>query len=280
MVRKLRCGRLGVRVWCILPDDRLLDVLRLPALQRVDILVEMSQLPVQDGVCEALGEGVGARAEHRRLHPDRQLGYLSSRESLGALGHHVPVLVVQRRIDNDLPASLSGSVDVLVDKHLDHLTPTLQIGQGELELFVDTVEHGSVHDLTHVGRQHHTEVGRLSASVMQKGREAVSEFLRHGALAHSAAPQEGVSLVDEQDQPFSGAVGPSEELVDLVDRVLAERPDVSARHDGIVETRIARDSPCEKGFAGPRGAVEEKVSERRAVPLGVDQRVRRPLQPL
>mmetsp|Transcript_50639 Transcript_50639/g.127572 ORF Transcript_50639/g.127572 Transcript_50639/m.127572 type:complete len:203 (+) Transcript_50639:135-743(+) len=201
------------------------------------MLLAVCQLVVQDRLGEAAGQPRGARAEDCRLVRHHELRELPPREALRPLGDIFQKFLVQRLVNLDLLPPLRRLVDVLLHEALQHPLPLRQRGQRELEGFVDAIEHRAVEGVADVGGDHDGELIALRPCVVEEGGQHVACLLAHRPARRraSARPQEGVRLIDEQDEPPPGGVCPSEELVQLMHRVFAEGPDVAAGHDGVVE---------------------------------------------
>mmetsp|Transcript_4374 Transcript_4374/g.11888 ORF Transcript_4374/g.11888 Transcript_4374/m.11888 type:complete len:374 (-) Transcript_4374:683-1804(-) len=244
------------------------------------VLVGRVQAPAEHGVREALCEAHRARAEDGGLERQHQLGQLPPGEAICALRDIFQELVVDLRVNLDALAALRGLVQVPGEEQLEHLHPLLEGRDGELEGLVDAVDHRAVEDARHVRREDHGDARVLGARVVEEDGQGVPRVLAHAIVAAAPLAQERVRLVDEEHQAALRARGPIEELVQLLGALVAQRPEISARHDGVVKARLLRESPREERLPRARRAEEEQVAEGGAVLLRAEQSVGGPLQPL
>ncbi|GIX62102.1 inositol-pentakisphosphate 2-kinase isoform X1 [Babesia caballi] len=205
------------------------------ALDRGLVLEVLLDVPVDDHLGQVQRQGLGTGAEHGALHADAHLGELASGKALSALGDAVEELLVDPVVDFDRPAALAGREDVLAHEQGNHAPPLVQLRQAELVLLVHAVEHGPVEHLALVGGEDEAELLALGARVVEEGGERVPHVLGHAVGGRSPLAQEGIGLVNEEDQAPLGLLGPLKELVDLVGSVLSKGAHVAPGHDGKIE---------------------------------------------
>ena len=89
----------------------------------------------------------------------------------------------------------------------------------------------------------HPRCGSHLARAVKEGIERVAQILgHHFTVGHAALPQERVSLVDEEQQATPRGPCPLEELVHLGHTVTAERRNVAACEDSVLEARVLREA--------------------------------------
>mmetsp|Transcript_41587 Transcript_41587/g.99683 ORF Transcript_41587/g.99683 Transcript_41587/m.99683 type:complete len:251 (+) Transcript_41587:462-1214(+) len=223
---------------------------------------------------------MGPTAEHRRLVVDHQLRQLTARKSRSACSDMLQILIVDALFHLDLPTCLGRCGDVLLHEQLQHLEPRLCVRERELEIFIDTVKDSTIHDVANVRGKNYHKLVTFCSSVVQERRQHVARVLTHASLGPTATAEERLCFIDEQHHALLGCVGPRKELVHLVDRVCTQRADITSGHDGIIHPALPRQRSRKQRLPGSRRSVQQDVSEGCSVLLGIDQRIRGPLQSL
>ena len=239
-------------------------------------------------------------AVHLTLHRRHHLGDLAAAEPLGLLRHRLQRLLVDVGGDGDgrtllAPAALTTLADAhraqkplrrgviarvlaardeLIEVQAAHALASLGVGEAELEGLVHAVEHRGVEILRPVRRDDEDDIaGELAGAVEQRverGADAGGGLGRRDAAA--ALREERVGFVDEQQQTAPRRGRPVEELVDPGHRVGAQRRDVTAGHERVVQAGVPRQTFRRHRLAGAGGAVEHDVTERSRVFARVGRR--------
>mmetsp|Transcript_7638 Transcript_7638/g.14886 ORF Transcript_7638/g.14886 Transcript_7638/m.14886 type:complete len:241 (-) Transcript_7638:1141-1863(-) len=238
----------------------------------VHIVIPVGQLPLQHQICNVLRQDHVLRpSKDSALPSDDELCQLSARESLCALCDAIEIGLVDGGVDEDFLSGLEGLVEILLHEHRDHSRALLQTWKGKLERVVDSIQNRPVQDVPNVCGHHDAELVTLSARVGKERREHVPHVLRHSPLGPPPSTKERIGLINEQNQTPPAAVGPLEQLIHFIHRVLPERSYVASAHDRVVKTRLSCQCPCKEGLACARSSVEHQVPEGSAILLRVDE---------
>mmetsp|Transcript_18877 Transcript_18877/g.57051 ORF Transcript_18877/g.57051 Transcript_18877/m.57051 type:complete len:284 (+) Transcript_18877:2669-3520(+) len=156
----------------------------------------------------------------------------------------------------------AGLGDVLLQVQCNDGLALIPAGQREFQRLVHAVDHCWVQVAWPVGGQHHCKVPRLVACAEQDGIECAAQALTH---ALSSPPQEGICLINEQEQPLTAGLCPVKQLVNLSDSLAAQRCHVTTGHDGVVQPRGTRQPLCCHGLTRAGRPIEHHVTEGGAV---------------
>lgn len=89
------------------------------------------------------------------------------------------------------------------------------------------------------------ELGRPSQKIGIAGAQA------HLTLIAAPPAKEGICFINEQQQAFPAGLSPVKHGVQLCDGIAAQRSNITAAHDGIVQAGSTSHSLCHQGLACP-----------------------------
>mmetsp|Transcript_114803 Transcript_114803/g.331783 ORF Transcript_114803/g.331783 Transcript_114803/m.331783 type:complete len:654 (+) Transcript_114803:252-2213(+) len=191
----------------------------------------------------------------------------------GAMGRvvrllHHRLLAILGRLGLDrrpLPLDVQRPRDVLVEVELYHALASVQVREAELDALVEAIEHCAVEVSGAVRRDDHHELRRGRAGVVQDRGQRIAQLLAHvPALARG---QEGVRLINEEQDAPAAPMDPREELVQLGDRLLLQRSDITSTHDRVLQARVLREALRDHRLPRPWRSIEHRVLQRHAALL-------------
>mmetsp|Transcript_15390 Transcript_15390/g.36716 ORF Transcript_15390/g.36716 Transcript_15390/m.36716 type:complete len:337 (+) Transcript_15390:1461-2471(+) len=205
-----------------------------------------------------------------RLPRNSQLRYRTARKALRHVNHPIDLLISNVHGCHLLRPSTGGVQKVFLNILGNHPLALVRPGNVKLNHFIDAIHNSFVKLRGLVTGIDHHELIALRTSPIEEGIQRIALVL--GNFGSLATLKEGVGLVNEQEQPAPRGFGPLKKLVKLRDGVSTQWRNVTTREDGIVQSRLLRQSSSEHGFACTGRAVQKYVAERGLVLLGVSRR--------